>query len=72
MNSISTPLQSGMAEACAASPAGLLTPRQLAQRLGVSRRTLSSWTRDKLLPMIKIGGNAGGLGLLGRLAGAQP
>lgn len=33
----------------------LLTPMQLAFRLGVSRRTLSNWTHDRLLPMIKIG-----------------
>ena len=33
----------------------LLTPEQLARRLGISRRSLASWTRDKIVPMIKIG-----------------
>lgn len=33
----------------------LLSPSQLCLRLGISRRTLSNWTRDSLLPMVKIG-----------------
>ena len=28
---------------------------QLARRLGISRRTLSNWTQNKTVPMIKIG-----------------
>ena len=41
-------------EACTTTTE-LLTPEQLARRLGISRRSLSNWTRDGLLPMIKIG-----------------
>jgi len=33
----------------------LLTPEQLAHRLNVSRRCLSNWTRDRIIPMVKIG-----------------
>ncbi|OYW77059.1 MAG: hypothetical protein B7Z37_05950 [Verrucomicrobia bacterium 12-59-8] len=33
----------------------LLTPEQLARRLNVSRRCLSNWSRDKIIPMVKIG-----------------
>jgi excisionase family DNA binding protein len=33
----------------------LLKPKQLARRLGISRRTLSNWTQNKTVPMIKIG-----------------
>lgn len=61
MNNISK-LQAALAAAEALSrtparpaPEELLTPSQLALRLGISRRTLSNWTREALLPMIKIG-----------------
>lgn len=33
----------------------LLTPMQLARKLGISRRSLANWTRNKTVPMIKIG-----------------
>ena len=33
----------------------LLTPEQLARRLNVTRRTLSNWSRDKIIPMVKVG-----------------
>lgn len=33
----------------------LLNPEQLARKLSVTRRCLSNWTRDKIIPMIKIG-----------------
>ena len=33
----------------------LLTPEQLSLRLNVSRRCLGNWTRDRLIPMVKIG-----------------
>lgn len=36
-------------------PVDLLTPQQLARRLGISRRSLSTWTRHKIVPMIKVG-----------------
>ncbi len=39
----------------AASEGGWLTPEQLALRLNVSRRCLGNWTRDRVIPMIKIG-----------------
>jgi excisionase family DNA binding protein len=38
-----------------ASEGGLLTPEQLALRLNVSRRCLGNWTRDRIIPMVKIG-----------------
>ncbi len=38
-----------------AASAELMTPDQLARRLGISRRCLSNWTRDRLVPMMKIG-----------------
>ncbi len=41
-------------EACATT-AELMTPDQLARRLGISRRCLGNWTRDRLVPMLKIG-----------------
>lgn len=43
------------AEALPQGEAELLTPEQLACRLNVSRRCLSSWTRDQIIPMVKIG-----------------
>ncbi len=39
----------------AASEGALLTPEQLALRLNVSRRCLGNWTRDRIIPMVKIG-----------------
>ncbi|MDB6005864.1 MAG: hypothetical protein JWR15_2851 [Prosthecobacter sp.] len=39
----------------ALKPVDLLTPEQLARRLGISRRSLSTWTRHKIVPMIKVG-----------------
>ena len=33
----------------------LLTPEQLALKLGISRRCLSNWARSRIFPMIKIG-----------------
>lgn len=33
----------------------LLSPQQLAKKLGICRRSLANWTRNKTLPMIKIG-----------------
>lgn len=41
--------------ASAASPAVLLTPRQLSRQLNISRRCLTNWTRDRIVPMLKIG-----------------
>ncbi|OYW71989.1 MAG: hypothetical protein B7Z37_26200 [Verrucomicrobia bacterium 12-59-8] len=38
-----------------ASEGGWLTPEQLGRRLNVSRRCLSNWARDRIIPMIKIG-----------------
>ncbi len=35
--------------------AELITPEQLAHRLNVSRRCLSNWSRDNIIPMVKIG-----------------
>ena len=61
MNTIST-FQAALAAADSSSrtparpvPEELLSPIQLALRLGISRRTLANWTREALLPMIKIG-----------------
>lgn len=34
----------------------LLTQVQLAARLGISRRTLNNWVRDRAVPMIKLRG----------------
>jgi excisionase family DNA binding protein len=48
-------LDSSSPSAVAASSAALLTPEQLALRLNVSRRCLGNWTRDRIIPMIKIG-----------------
>ncbi|WP_395736402.1 helix-turn-helix domain-containing protein [Prosthecobacter sp.] len=33
----------------------LLTPEQLARVFSISRRTLSNWTAQKIIPMTKIG-----------------
>jgi excisionase family DNA binding protein len=38
------------------APVELLTQRQLAQRLGVSLRTVASWAHNRVVPMIKIRG----------------
>ena len=49
---------SSPAAPAAAAPAyrsELLTPEQLALRLNVSRRCLGNWTRERLIPMVKIG-----------------
>ncbi len=46
-------------EACtttAAAPAELLTQVQMARILGISRRSLATWVRNKTVPMIKIRG----------------
>ena len=43
------------AEALPADEAELLTPEQLALRLNVTRRCLSSWSRDRIIPMVKVG-----------------
>ena len=42
-------------EALPQDEAELLTPEQLALRLNVTRRCLSNWARDKIIPMVKIG-----------------
>ncbi len=42
-------------EALPPDEAELLTPEQLALRLNVSRRCLGNWTRDRIIPMVKIG-----------------
>jgi len=42
-------------EALPHDEAELLTPEQPARRLNVSRRCLSNWSRDKIIPMVKIG-----------------
>jgi predicted site-specific integrase-resolvase len=36
--------------------AELLNQNQMAQRLGISRRTLHNWVRDGAVPMIKLKG----------------
>ena len=36
--------------------AELLTQVQLAERLGISRRTLATWVNDHIVPMIKVRG----------------
>lgn len=38
------------------APVELLTQVQMAGRLGISRRTLHSWVREGLVPMIKVRG----------------
>lgn len=54
MNStVSTPL---LPTSCSAAPRELLTQAQLAGRLGISRRTVSTWVRNKTVPMIKVRG----------------
>ena len=42
-------------EALPQDEAELLTPEQLALRLNVTRRCLSNWARDKIIPMVKVG-----------------
>lgn len=42
--------------ATTAAPRKLLTQVQLAQRLGISRRTLHTWVRERIVPMIKVRG----------------
>jgi len=37
-------------------PTELLTQVQMAERLGISRRTLANWVNDHIVPMIKIRG----------------
>ncbi|MDB6007387.1 MAG: hypothetical protein JWR15_4374 [Prosthecobacter sp.] len=56
MNSIisTTPLRQTSCSATA--PVELLTQAQLAGRLGISRRTVSTWVRNKTVPMIKVRG----------------
>ena len=48
-------LDSSSPSTVAASSAALLTPEQLALRLNVSRRCQGNWTRDRIIPMVKIG-----------------
>ncbi len=50
---ISTPLPQ---TSCSAAPGELLTQAQLAGRLGISRRTVGTWVRNKTVPMIKVRG----------------
>ncbi|MFC5457502.1 helix-turn-helix domain-containing protein [Prosthecobacter fluviatilis] len=38
------------------TPPELLTQVQMAQRLGISRRTLHSWVREGTVPMVKVRG----------------
>jgi excisionase family DNA binding protein len=54
MNSIitTTPLP----QTTSAAARELLTQEQLADRLGISRRTLHTWIRHKTVPMIKVRG----------------
>ena len=52
---ITTPPRIAHPSAPAQEAAVLLKPRQLARRPGISRRTLSNWTQNKTVPMIKIG-----------------
>jgi len=52
---ITTPPRIAHPSAPAQEAALLLKPRQLARRPGISRRTLSNWTQNKTVPMIKIG-----------------
>jgi excisionase family DNA binding protein len=51
-----TPCQPEACATPAAASAQLLTQAQLAARLGISRRTLANWIRNKTVPMIKIAG----------------
>jgi excisionase family DNA binding protein len=37
-------------------PTEMLTQVQMAERLGISRRTLANWVNDHIVPMIKIRG----------------
>ena len=39
-----------------AAPTQLLTQVQLAERLGISRRTLATWVNNHIVPMIKVRG----------------
>jgi excisionase family DNA binding protein len=57
-SSITTTPSASLSPAPAAlqPPAELLTPVQLAGMLGISRRTLCNWVRDKTVPMIKVRG----------------
>ncbi len=46
---------SGSSADASASISTLLTPEQLGRRLNVTRRCLSNWSRDRIIPMVKIG-----------------
>ena len=39
-----------------AAPEQMLTQVQLAERLGISRRTLATWVNNHIVPMIKVRG----------------
>jgi excisionase family DNA binding protein len=54
-SSTSSPAAPAPAAAAPAYSSELLTPEQLALRLNVSRRCLGNWTRERLIPMVKIG-----------------
>jgi excisionase family DNA binding protein len=45
----------GTASSTTSAVSALLTPEQLSLRLNVSRRCLGNWTRDRIIPMVKIG-----------------
>ncbi len=55
MNSIIT-TTTPLPQTSSAAPRELLTQTQLADRLGISRRTLQTWIRHKTVPMIKVRG----------------
>jgi excisionase family DNA binding protein len=38
------------------APEQLLTQVQMAERLGISRRTLATWVKNHIVPMIKVRG----------------
>ena len=55
----STPILPQTPAPCSAPPCPpelLLTQVQMAQRLGISRRTLATWVTNQIVPMIKVRG----------------
>lgn len=52
---MNTTLNANHDQALTTNETALLTPEQLARRLGITRRLLGSWSRSKIIPMVKIG-----------------
>ncbi len=53
-------------------PADDLTPRQVAERLGVTVRTVQRWISNGRLPAHRVGGSVPGVALVARRAGGPP